>query len=47
MKCSECENCVLEGGEGFCDPQDFIMEIESKAEFKSSVDLKEVPKNEK
>ena len=46
MKCTECVECPLEGGNGLCEIQDFEMNIESKAEYKSSVELEDEP-NEK
>ena len=47
MKCSECEHCCLEGYDVACEPQDFVMEIESQAEYKTQSEKKEVAKDEK
>lgn len=45
--CSDCIECCLEGGNGPCEVQDFKVDIESKAEYKSSVEVKEDTKDEK
>lgn len=46
MKCTECTECCLEGGNGSCEIQDFEMNIESKAEYKARSE-QEVTKDEK
>lgn len=44
--CCDCEECSLEGGNSECEIQTFEMQIDSKAEYKSSV-VTEEKKNEK
>lgn len=46
MKCSECIECPLEGGNGSCEIMDFEVNIEGQAEYKSKSD-KEEKRNEK
>ncbi|MCQ2598486.1 MAG: hypothetical protein MJ181_11645 [Treponema sp.] len=46
MKCTECEMCPLEGGNGSCEIQDFEMNIECQAEYKPKSDKEDI-KDEK
>ena len=41
MKCSECIECPLEGGNGSCEIMDFEVNIECQAEYKPKSDKEE------